>query len=153
VAIAARSGSAAVATAGRYLALPLVANLAWEVAQMPLYTLWSEGSPAEVIRAVPHCTAGDGVIGAAALGSAWLLTAARGWPAQGSGRVAVAAVALEWLNVEPWRNWAYAAAVPRVPPLATGLSPILQWLLLPPLCLLAARRLAGVPGQAFGRLP
>lgn len=149
------------ALAGRYLALLLVANLAWEVAQLPLYTLWSEGSPGEIARAVLHCTVGDGVIGAVSLGAALLFAGARDWPARGFGRVALAAttlgvgatVALEWLNVELWRNWAYAATMPRLPPLGTGLSPFLQWLLLPPLCLLAARRLARPPGQALGRYP
>jgi len=47
---------------------------------------------------------------------------------------------LEWLNVELWQNWSCAAAVPRLSPLGTGLAPVLQWLLLPTLCLLAARR-------------
>jgi hypothetical protein len=34
------------------------------------------------------------------------------------------------------------AAMPRMLPLGAGLAPVLQWLLLPILCLLAARRLA-----------
>jgi len=34
------------------------------------------------------------------------------------------------------------AAMPRMPSLRTGLAPVLQWLVLPILCLLAARRLA-----------
>jgi hypothetical protein len=143
-----RSG-VALAMAGRYLALLLVANLLWEVAQLPLYTLWTEGSPAEIARAIVHCTLGDGMIGALSLGAAWLLTGARRWPAQGFGRVALATTVfgvgatfvLEWLNVELWRNWAYAAAMPRLPPLGTGLTPVLQWLLLPALFLVAARRL------------
>jgi hypothetical protein len=152
-------GSAAVTVAGRYLALLLLANLAWELAQLPLYTLWSEARPGEIAWAILHCTVGDGIIGVATLGAAVLLTAAWGWPVQGFGRVAVAAtalgvaatVALEWLNVELWRNWAYAAAMPRVPPFGTGLSPLLQWLLLPPLCFLAAGR--RMPAPVIGRLP
>jgi hypothetical protein len=144
--------------ARHYLALLLLANLIWEVAQLPLYTLWSEARPGEIAWAVLHCTVGDGIIGIATLGAAVLLTTSWGWPAQGFGRVAVAmtalgvatTVALEWLNVELWRNWAYAAAMPLVPPLGTGLSPLLQWLLLPPLCLLTARRRR--PGPAIGTL-
>lgn len=134
--------------AGRYLALLLAANLAWEVAHLPLYTLWTEGSPGTIAWAVLHCTAGDGVIGATTLALALVLTRARDWPRSGFGRVAVLAtllgvavtVALEWLNVEVRGSWAYAAAMSRLPPLGTGLSPVLQWLLLPPVCLLAARR-------------
>lgn len=161
VAIVVRPSSTAIALAGRYLALLLASNLAWEVAHLPLYTVWSEGRPPEIAWAVLHCTAGDGVIGAATLGAAVLLTGAWGWPAQGFGRVAFAATAfsviatisLEWLNVELWRSWAYTAAMPRLPPLGTGLSPVLQWLLLPPLCLFAARRFTCLSRQSHGELP
>jgi len=146
--------------AGRYLALLLAANLAWEVAQLPLYTLWTEGSPGTIAWAVLHCTAGDGVIGATTLAMAVVLTRTRDWPSSGFGHVAAATtllgvaatVALEWLNVEVWGNWAYADAMPRLPPLGTGLSPVLQWLLLPPLCLFAARR-ATTPMSALGGRP
>jgi hypothetical protein len=152
---------AALHLAGRYLALLLGANLAWEIAQLPLYTLWGEGSPAEIAVAVLHCTLGDVAIGAAALAAAVVLTRAWRWPGAGFGRVAVAAtafgaaatIALEWLNVEVRGAWAYAAAMPRIPPLGTGLTPVLQWLVLPPLCLAAARRLAQPPPQAQGRHP
>jgi hypothetical protein len=146
--------------AGRYLTLLLAANLAWEVAQLPLYTLWNDGSLGEIAWAVLHCTAGDGVIGAATLSMAVVLTRARDWPRSCFGQVAAVAtllgvavtVALEWLNVEVWRNWAYAEAMPRLWPLGTGLSPVLQWLLLPPVCLLAARRIT-VPLPALGGRP
>jgi hypothetical protein len=37
--------------------------------------------------------------------------------------------------------WDYADAMPRVPPLGTGLAPLLQWLVAPPVALrLAGRR-------------
>jgi hypothetical protein len=160
-AVAARHGAAAMALAGRCLALLLAANLAREVAQLPLCTLWSEGSADGIARAVLHCMAGDGIVGAASPGGALLLAGTPGWPAQAFARVALATTALgvaataalEWLNVEPRRNRAFAAAMPRLPPLGTGLSPVLQWILLPPLSLLAARRLARLPGQALGRHP
>jgi hypothetical protein len=150
MAIAAHPGGAALAMAGRYLALLLLANLIREVAQLPFYSLWTERSPSEIAQAVLHCTLGDGMIGAASLGAAWLMTGVHDWPEQGFGWVALAAtivgvgvtVVLEWLNVELWRNWSYATAMPRLPPLGTGLTPVLQWLLLPTLCLVAARRLA-----------
>lgn len=149
MAVAAHPGGAALAMAGRYLALLLIANLTWEVAQLPLYTLWAERSPVEIGQAVVHCTFGDVVTGAVSLSAAWLMTRVHSWPEQGFVQVAIvttvfgvgATVVLEWLNVELWRTWSYATAMPRLPPLGTGLSPVLQWLLLPTLCLLAARRL------------
>jgi hypothetical protein len=51
----------------------------------------------------------------------------------------------EWLNVEVREAWAYAEAMPRLPLLGTGLAPVLQWLILPPLALLGARGLASNP--------
>jgi hypothetical protein len=53
----------------------------------------------------------------------------------------------EWVNVEIWRSWAYAPAMPRLPPLGTGLTPMLQWLVIPSLALGLAR-LAGTRGRS-----
>ncbi len=51
----------------RYLPWLAGLNLVWEVAQLPLYTIWDEASPAYLAFAVAHCTVGDILIGAAAL--------------------------------------------------------------------------------------
>jgi len=53
-------------------------------------------------------------------------------------------VASEWLNVVVRQTWAYTQAMPRLPPFGTGLSPVLQWLLLPGLALYVTRE----PGQS-----
>ena len=37
----------------------------------------------------------------------------------------------EWLNVEVRRSWSYSPAMPVLPWLGAGLSPILQWLVVP----------------------
>jgi hypothetical protein len=42
-------------------------------------------------------------------------------------------VASEWVNVDIRGSWGYAAAMPRVPWIGTGLAPFIQWVLLPPL--------------------
>jgi hypothetical protein len=39
----------------------------------------------------------------------------------------------EWLNTVVRESWSYAAAMPRLPVLGTGLTPVAQWLVLPPL--------------------
>ena len=36
-------------------------------------------------------------------------------------------------------NWRYSDLMPRLPPLGTGLSPVLQWLILPPLMIRLVR--------------
>jgi hypothetical protein len=46
----------------------------------------------------------------------------------------------EWLNTEVRGSWAYAAAMPVVPPFGTGLSPLAQWLVVPPAGFWWARR-------------
>lgn len=47
----------------------------------------------------------------------------------------VVTVLAEWLGTEQLHIWAYAEQMPTLPLLGTGLLPLLQWLLLPPLVL------------------
>ena len=127
-------------------------SLAWEIAQLPLYTLWTEATPAYMAYAVVHCTLGDVLIGTAALLLA--LTVARGGGLAGWRwrRIAVLTALLgagytvfsEWMNTAILGSWAYAAWMPRVQlaGIAIGLSPLLQWLVLPPLALYLMRRSA-----------
>ena len=46
----------------------------------------------------------------------------------------------EWLNTGVRMAWTYSEWMPVVPGLGTGLTPLLQWLLLPPLGLWLCRR-------------
>lgn len=133
-----------------YGALILAANLLWEVAHLPLYTLWRTASRSEQAFAVLHCTGGDALIALLSLGLAVLVHRSWRWPEERFGRVLLAATLIgvaytvfsEWWNVE-WRGaWAYASAMPRLPWVGTGVTPLLQWVLLPPLCLWGARRLS-----------
>ena len=62
------------APAARYLAAMPALNLVWEVAQLPLHTLWVQGTRGEIGFAVLHCTGGDAMIAAAALSVAILQT-------------------------------------------------------------------------------
>ena len=65
-----------------------------------------------------------------------------------SRKVAILAVGLgiaytlasEWGNVEVRRAWAYTPAMPRLPWIGTGLSPLAQWLLVPSLAFLLLQR-------------
>lgn len=43
----------------RYLVFFGPMNLLWEIAQLPLYTLWTQAPPPSIAYAVIHCTLGD----------------------------------------------------------------------------------------------
>ena len=131
----------------RYLPSVAIANLFWEVAQLPLYTIWTEKPPGFALYAVLHCTAGDVLIAGSTLLLAMCLAAPRRFPQRGLARVAIVAMLLglaytvfsEWLNTVVRVSWAYAPSMPIVPLLGVGLAPFLQWLLLPPLSLRSLR--------------
>lgn len=122
----------------RYLGAMLVGNIAWETIHLPLYTLWHSGTASYLAFVVTHCTAGDLMIATIALVVGWSVVG-RGWPFLNYGRVAVLAIGLglaytvfsEWLNTSVRGSWAYTAAMPIVPILGTGLSPALQWIVVP----------------------
>jgi hypothetical protein len=133
--------------AKRYLGAMLVGNLLWEALHLPLYTLWETGTASYLAFVELHCSVGDLMIGTLTLLVAVIL-AGRGWPLRNYHRVAVLAILFgltytvfsEWLNISVRGSWAYAATMPVVPVLGTGLSPILQWIILPLASLTWARR-------------
>lgn len=128
---------------GFYAAFSLVAHLVWEVLQLPLYTLRQTEPPSYVLFAVLHCTAGDLLIGSTAFLVALPVTRASVWPPPRFAAFAVTAITTgvgytiysEWLNVFVRKSWAYSEWMPLVPGTGIGLSPILQWLVVPTLAL------------------
>ncbi len=133
----------------RYMPLLGVFNLLWEIAQLPFYTLWQEAPASFIAYAVVHCTLGDVAIGTLALLIALIATRARAVETWKSNRVAlilvIAAVGYtvlsEWLNIVIRIAWQYSALMPvlRFDGFAIGLSPLLQWIVIPPVVLRVAR--------------
>jgi len=131
----------------RYLVVATAANLLWEIAQLPLYTIWTTATRGGLAFAVIHCGGGDALILLVTLSASLLLMSDGRWPRQCYGRVAFFATILgvsvtifsEWLNVHVFATWAYAPEMPLVPPLGTGLSPLVQWVVIPPTALLLVR--------------
>jgi len=123
-------------------------NLGWETAQLPLYTLWSGTSAGTIAFSVAHCTAGDIAIGAAALIMVLILGRERAVAQWRWRRIAVwtalagaaYTVFSEWSNTAILGSWAYSGLMPtlKVAGIEIGLSPLLQWLVLPPLALYLA---------------
>jgi hypothetical protein len=120
----------------------------WEVAQLPLYTIWTSAAAREIAFAVVHCTGGDLLIAALALIVALLAVGHRDWPDQRFVPVVVVAVVIglsytvysEWLNTVVRNSWSYSPLMPTLPWLGTGLSPFMQWLVVPTMAFSAMRR-------------
>jgi hypothetical protein len=136
-----------------YLPWLAVLNLAWEAAHVRLYTLWDEAQAGYIVFSVVHCTLGDVMIGASALVLALIVGRERGlenWRWRRIGFVALVigagyTIFSEWMNLTILRSWTYADSMPRVPIGAheIGLTPLLQWLVVPPVSLYLARATAG----------
>lgn len=133
-----------------YVVLVAAGNLTWEVIQLPLYTIWTTGTPREQAFAILHCTAGDVLIAIATLTIALVVVGNKRWPDEVSTHVLLVTLALgvgytifsEWLNVIVRQSWAYSALMPIVPPLNVGLSPLLQWVVVPVFSLTIAKKVA-----------
>lgn len=114
-------------------------NLVWELAQLPLYTIWHDGTVNGIVFAVLHCTGGDLLIAGAALLGALLIAGDRHWPRARFRTVAAIAIlgALaytlfsEWLNTEIRGSWAYTELMPQLPLIGAGIAPFAQWIIVP----------------------
>jgi hypothetical protein len=131
-----------------YLPWLALMNFAWETVQLPLYTIWAEGTRAEIAFAVFHCTLGDLLIGAAALALSLMLLRATApadwrWGAVSTLLVILGAgytVFSEWINTSLLR-WSYSSLMPTFEVFGNriGVSPLAQWLVIPPLALSLAK--------------
>ncbi|MGH7629725.1 MAG: hypothetical protein ACREOF_10175 [Gemmatimonadales bacterium] len=134
-------------------------NFVWEMWQAPFYRTMIEASHLDAVRTCTLATFGDAVIALLALGAAAAVARDSGWLARPSrkalavyvGAGLVITLALEWLNVQVLHRFSYAARMPTV--LGIGLTPLLQWLVLPPLVLWLARRHLGVSPTADSGAP
>lgn len=126
------------------LTLPMFA--AWELAHAPLYTLWVERGAAAGVRAALHCTLGDALIAGSSALAGVVATAAV--PAlRTCGRMAASVLAvgmlatmvIEWISVYQLGRWAYRESMPLV--FGIGLSPLLQWTVVPGIGMWWMRRL------------
>ena len=130
-----------------YALLSAGLNLAWETVQLPLYTIFETGTPGFITYAVAHCTAGDVLIALASYGVAAVATGP-GWiierPIAGGVTAILTGVIYtafsEWLNVSVRGSWAYADVMPTLA--GIGLSPLLQWVIVPVVVIWLTRRTA-----------
>lgn len=138
------------ARAGLWSALAFVLNLVWEIAQVRLYTIWAAADGMSVAWALLHCTLGDVMIALAMFALAGVVLWRADWPASrpwtGGAIVVIGATAFtawsEWYNVYRVGNWGYTASMPTI--FGIGLSPLMQWLILPPVMVVAYRMLTSL---------
>ena len=143
-----RTTPSVVASAGLWSALAFSFNLAWEIAHVRLYTLWTEADGLGVAWALFHCTLGDVVIALGAFLLAAIVLGRIDWPvsrpAAGSIFVVASTVAYtswsEWYNVYRVGSWRYTELMPTI--FGIGLSPLLQWLILPVVMVIVYRSIS-----------
>jgi amino acid transporter len=142
------------ARAGLWSALAFVLNLTWEITQVRLYTIWAEADRLSVAWSLFHCSVGDVMIALAMFALAGIVLRRADWPPSrpwtGGVIVVIGAMAFtvwsEWYNVYRAGNWGYTASMPMI--FGIGLSPLLQWLILPPVMVGVYRKLGSA---LFGR--
>ena len=130
----------------RYMVASLLGHAIWEVAQLPLFTLWHEAPPREVAIATLHCLGGDLAIASTVLVAVLVSAGKHDWPNCDAGRVAALVILLgvaytgwsEYSNAILRKTWSYTDAMPLVPWINIGITPLFQWLIVPSIALLAA---------------
>ena len=136
----------------RYLGIILGGNLIWEILHLPLYTIWTTGTLKEQAFAVGHCTLGDLLIAGSTLMLALLLVGDPAWPRRRFWPVVLLTLIFgvaytafsEWLNVVVRASWAYSEWMPVITLFGHnfGLSPLLQWVVVPAAAFIFAKGVA-----------
>ena len=123
-------------------------NFVWEMWQIPFYTVMPDGTHWAGVLACTKASLGDVAISLVAFWFVSALAQSRRWINHSSvsqvfGFVAVGVIStiiFEALATGPLNRWSYAPSMPTLPVLGTGLFPLLQWILLPPLTIWFVRR-------------
>ena len=119
----------------------LLLNYPWEFLQVPFYRDMPQAAHWDAILFCSRATAGDALIALASFWGVALLSRSRAWVTRPSlwqvvtfSTLAVAiTVGFEWHARGIAERWAYAEHMPVLPVIGTGLLPVLQWVILPPL--------------------
>lgn len=123
-------------------------HFVWEFVQVPVFADMAEMAHWEAIKLCMSATFGDvgfaltafWVASIAARNREWLLGPAR-LPIVIFVGVGIAlTVGFEYYYTNVSLRWTYSDAMPLVPPFGTGFSPLMQWLILPPLVIWLTRR-------------
>ena len=135
----------AIAGVGLWSALAFVLSLVWEISHARLYTIWRQADGLRIAWSVFHCSLGDVLIAIATFALAALTLRRVDWPGSrpwAGGAIAVTGAMSftawsELHNVYHTGAWSYTSDMPTI--YGVGLSPLLQWLVVPLVLVLAYR--------------
>jgi len=125
-----------------------VLHFVWEFVQVPTYTGMAEMDHWEAIKLCMSATFGDVGFALTAFWIASIAVRSRSWILQPT-RLPVAifvavgiilTIGFEYYYTNISLRWTYSELMPLVPPFGTGLSPLLQWLVIPPVVVWLTRR-------------
>jgi hypothetical protein len=131
-----------------FLIISFLFNFVWEMWQMPFFEGLNTMDHMSVVRLCTQASIGDGVISMLAFWSAALMARSRAWIHALTVYPMVTylvcglviTIFMEWLATDILDRWQYGVNMPELPLLGTGILPILQWLILPPLILWVVRQ-------------
>jgi len=131
-------------------------NLAWELWQVPFFHGMADQPHWLGVKACTQATFGDAGIALAAFWVTALIARSRTWILRPSrpdiavfiGVGLVTTITFETLATGALERWAYSDAMPRLPVVGTGLLPVIQWLVIPPLVVWFVRRQIGARSPA-----
>lgn len=119
----------------------LLLNFPWEFLQGPLFAGMVDARHGDALKTCSRATVGDALIMLAAYAAVAVVARSRRWiraPSRPQLLLFVAVglsitVVIERLALQGvWIDaWSYAPAMPIVPGIGIGLSPVLQWIVLP----------------------
>ena len=123
-------------------------NLPWELVQIPLFREMASLPHLEGVSKCLRAAGGDGLIMLLAFWLVAWVVGSRRWIAHPSnarlgGFIGIGlgiTIAMEYWATTIAGRWEYTNAMPILPLLGTGLAPLLQWILLPPLVIRLTRK-------------
>lgn len=129
-------------------AFAFLLNYPWEFLQVPFFAGMADAPHWHSVLFCSRAAVGDAGIAVAAFWAVAVAARRRSWVVNPTTRQVLGFVAaglvitviLEWLGTEVWNRWQYAARMPTLPVLGTGMLPVLQWSVLPPLVVWFVRR-------------
>lgn len=123
-------------------------HFVWEMQQMPFFNEPPEWTIWDMTKVYTRATFGDVSIALAAFWTVALFARSREWVLRPTAKQVMLFIAVgvvitivfEAIATRVLDRWHYAATMPMLPILGTGLSPLLQWVVLPPLVVWFVRR-------------